>query len=144
VSDFPHSKHNRLDRGVIKPQNGHIRCDPYSRAGRSGFASFTNEPAMTASQPPKRLPTRRMAIDPPSRFLSATELFRHWLFSHRMSGWAALAEIFFSISAKAAGTSQPWQAEPDEAVQDCSHSEKTLQLHVADSSRFALTMWPKW
>jgi len=24
LSDFPHSRHNRFARGVIKPQNGHI------------------------------------------------------------------------------------------------------------------------
>ncbi len=27
LSDFPHSRQNRLARGVISPQNGHIRCN---------------------------------------------------------------------------------------------------------------------
>jgi hypothetical protein len=28
AKDFPHSKQNRPDRGVISLQNGHILCDP--------------------------------------------------------------------------------------------------------------------
>jgi len=27
ASDFPHSRQDLLDRGVINPQNGHILCD---------------------------------------------------------------------------------------------------------------------
>ncbi len=27
ASDFPHSRQDDFDRGVIKPQNGHILCD---------------------------------------------------------------------------------------------------------------------
>ncbi len=27
ASDFPHSRHDVFDRGVISPQNGHILCD---------------------------------------------------------------------------------------------------------------------
>ncbi len=27
LSDLPHSRQNRLARGVISPQNGHILCD---------------------------------------------------------------------------------------------------------------------
>ena len=27
ASDFPHSKQDDFDRGVINPQNGHILCD---------------------------------------------------------------------------------------------------------------------
>jgi hypothetical protein len=28
LSNFPHSRHDDLDREVIRPQNGHILCDP--------------------------------------------------------------------------------------------------------------------
>ena len=27
ASDFPHSRQDDFDRGVMSPQNGHIRCD---------------------------------------------------------------------------------------------------------------------
>jgi hypothetical protein len=27
ASDFPHSRHDDLERAVISPQNGHILCD---------------------------------------------------------------------------------------------------------------------
>ena len=35
-SDLPHSRHDDLDREVISPQKGHIRCDP--KPAISGFS----------------------------------------------------------------------------------------------------------
>jgi hypothetical protein len=70
--DFPHSRQDGFDRGVINPQNGHILCDRTSRAcGASTASGFRNKSAMKASRLRSRLPNGRRtgSIDPPSLFL---------------------------------------------------------------------------
>jgi hypothetical protein len=55
LNDLPHSKQDRFARGVIKPQNGHIRCAPKSGEGRSaGVSNLLKESA----QKTKRLRSR--------------------------------------------------------------------------------------
>ena len=54
-SDFPHSRQEFLDRGVIKPQNGHILCD--AKPGAVGVIdanSFEMEAVMGARRLRKR------------------------------------------------------------------------------------------
>ena len=53
LSDLPHSRQNRLARGVIRPQNGHILCDwncwdcglnivsSFGKKAKTGFIDFT-------------------------------------------------------------------------------------------------------
>jgi len=62
-SGLPHSKHNGLPRGVIKPQDGHILCFP--KAGAAGLtipSNFVNEPRMTAIRLRKRRPIELPAL----------------------------------------------------------------------------------
>jgi hypothetical protein len=50
MSDFPHSRQNRLARGVISPQNGHILCDRTSGVRDLKIAtSFPRNSLMEAS-----------------------------------------------------------------------------------------------
>jgi len=41
LRDFPHSRQNRLRRGVMSPQNGHIRCGANSARGFILSSFFT-------------------------------------------------------------------------------------------------------
>src|SRR6266852_4454754 len=73
ASDFPHSRQELLDRGVINPQKGHILCE--AKPGAAGVIdanSFETEAVMEASRLRKRSRNRRRArsiSDPPSFFL---------------------------------------------------------------------------
>ena len=72
LSDFPHSIHSRLERGVISPQNGHILCDPYSLLGIFNPASSSvNRRATEATRLSTRSRKRRKSesIHPPPLFL---------------------------------------------------------------------------
>jgi len=48
ASDFPHSRHDDLERGVINPQNGHILCDAKPRTGGVSEANSFEKDALTA------------------------------------------------------------------------------------------------
>jgi hypothetical protein len=49
ASDFPHSRQEFLDRDVISPQKGHIRCDAKPGAvGAINANSFETEAVMAA------------------------------------------------------------------------------------------------
>jgi len=55
ASDLPHSRHEVLDRDVIKPQKGHILCD--AKPGADGVIdanSFETEAVMEATRLRKR------------------------------------------------------------------------------------------
>jgi len=55
ASDFPHSKQEFLDRDVINPQKGHIRCD--AKPGGAGVIdanSFETVAVMEATRLRKR------------------------------------------------------------------------------------------
>ncbi len=55
ASDFPHSRQEVFDRGVIKPQKGHILCDAKPRAGGASDAnSFETDPLTLANHLRKR------------------------------------------------------------------------------------------
>src|ERR1700746_2998333 len=61
LSDLPHSRQNRLARGVIKPQNGHTLCDwnssdlgfnianNFGKNAKTDFIDFTFVAMMTGS-----------------------------------------------------------------------------------------------
>jgi hypothetical protein len=64
-SGFPHSKQNRLARGVINPQNGHILCEPICCAwGASVARTFPNKSAMEASRLRSRLRNEPLRNEP--------------------------------------------------------------------------------
>jgi hypothetical protein len=51
ASDFPHSRQEVLDRGVINPQKGHILCDANPRTGGVIDAkSFETDPLTLANR----------------------------------------------------------------------------------------------
>jgi len=55
ASDFPHSRQEFFDRGVINPQKGHILCDAKPEAaGVIDANSFETEAVMEASRLRKR------------------------------------------------------------------------------------------
>jgi hypothetical protein len=61
--DRPHSRQHLLRRGVISPQNGHIRCGPKSKPSGLRFArKWANQSAMEVSLLHKRLRNRRTFI----------------------------------------------------------------------------------
>jgi hypothetical protein len=50
ASDFPHSKHDEFDRGVINPQKGHILCDAKPRDRGAAVANnFDTDPLTLAN-----------------------------------------------------------------------------------------------
>jgi hypothetical protein len=62
ASDLPHSRHEVLDRDVINPQKGHIRCD--AKPGAAGVIdanSFKTVAVMEATRLRKRSRKRRRA-----------------------------------------------------------------------------------
>jgi hypothetical protein len=72
--DFPHSRQDDLERGVINPQNGHILCDAKPRTGGVIDAnSFENDALIAVNRLRNRsLNCRKAAFifDRPSIFLS--------------------------------------------------------------------------
>ena len=69
MNDLPHSRQHAFRLGVIKPQNGHIRCDRIS-GGLSAATSLPKKSLMEASCLP--IGTRNGSIDSPSRSLRTT------------------------------------------------------------------------
>jgi len=107
ASDFPHSRQEVLDRGVINPQNGHILCDAKPGAlGVSDANCFETDAVMEASRLRKRSRNRRKTCsisDPPSFFLPM-----HGWSRYEASGRSALEEglPLSCISAKLTMTCQ--------------------------------------
>jgi hypothetical protein len=63
ASDFPHSRQDDLERGVINPQNGHILCDAKPRAGGATDAiSFEKDALMAVARLHHRSLNCRKAI----------------------------------------------------------------------------------
>jgi hypothetical protein len=62
--DFPHSKQEGLDRGVIKPQKGHILCDP--KPSTFSPNSFRSDSTINASK--ARVRKRKGCISPAQFF----------------------------------------------------------------------------
>jgi hypothetical protein len=81
ASDFPHSRQDDLERGVINPQNGHILCDAKPRAGGVIDAnSFAKDALNAVNRLRNRSLNCRKAIfivDLPSIFLTVNRWSRH-------------------------------------------------------------------
>ena len=128
ANDFPHSRQDVLDRGVINPQNGHILADGKLRTGGASEANILEtDPVMRASRLRKS-----------SRNWRRTGSIRYPLrsFSHphgsvmRRRAEAFLRTVLLSASRHANDDTPAVRC----SEQDCSHCPQTVALPLASSS----------